>query len=217
MSRDKKLLFAVRLEYFTIAWNVVEAAVAVGAGIYGGSTALVAFGFDSIIETAAAGVLAWRLLSEYRGNAPSEEHVESLEKKASYFVAVTFFMLAGYVLYESAEALVSRGASHPGLVGLVLAAVSTVVMPVLWRAKLKAASAIGSRAMKAEAAETVICAYLSVILLAGVSLNYFFGFWWADPAASLVMLYFIVKEGIEAFNEARGCGHCCSCGGGHDD
>ncbi|MBI5191472.1 MAG: cation transporter [Nitrospirae bacterium] len=205
---------ALRLETFTIAWNVVEAFVAVGIGLYSGSVALVAFGFDSLIETVAAVVLFWRLYTEYRGRAGSEAAIERVERKASYWVGVSFFLLAAYVLYESAETLVSRELAHPGPWGVGLALLSSIVMPVLWRMKLRAADAVGSRAMRSEAAETIICAYLSFVLLAGLLLNYLFGWWWADPAAALVMLYFIVKEGLEAFAESRG-EHCsCGCGGG---
>lgn len=205
---------ALNLEYFTIAWNVIEAFVAVGIGLYSGSVALVAFGFDSMIETVAAVVLAWRLLAEYRGNAGAERDIERVERRASYWVGVTFFMLAAYVLYESAETLLAREVAHPGVWGVGLAALSSAVMPVLWRMKLKAADAVGSKAMRSEAAETIICAYLSFVLLAGLLLNHLFGWWWVDPAAALVMLYFIVREGLEAFAEARGEACSCGCHGG---
>ncbi len=210
MATNNSLKHAFRLEVFTVAWNIVEAGVAVGAGIAYGSTALVAFGFDSMIETAAAVILAWRLLAEMRGDAGSEEKIERIERKAAFWVGVTFFLLAAYVLYESAESLITGMRPHPGMVGIVLAAVSAAVMPVLWRMKLKAAEAVGSSAMKSEAAETVICAYLSFILLAGLLLEKLFNIWWADSAAALFMLYFIVREGWEAIEESRG--KRCGCG-----
>ena len=213
VAERKHLTHAFRLEVFTVVWNVIEAGVAVGAGIAYGSTALVAFGFDSMIEVAAAVILAWRLLAEIKGDADSEEKIERIERKAAFWVGVTFFLLAAYVLYESVEALISGMRPHPGMVGVALAAVSAAVMPVLWRMKLKAAGRVGSAAMKAEAEETVICAYLSFILLAGLLLEKFFGLWWADSAAALFMLYFIVREGWEAIEESRG--KKCGCGCGH--
>lgn len=213
MPRKKPLRHALNLEIFTITWNVAEAVIAVGIGMYYNSIALVAFGFDSLIEIIAAGVLAWRLYAEYKGDAGAEEEIERIEKKASLVVGITFFMLAAYVLYESAENLINRVPAYPGVWGVALAALSAAVMPVLWRMKLKAADALGSAALRSEAAETVICAYLSVILLAGMLLNYLFGIWWADSVAALFMLYFIISEGLEAIDESRGggcgCKHSC--------
>lgn len=209
MPRTKALKHALNLEIFTIIWNVVEAFVAVGIGLYYNSIALVAFGFDSLIEVAAAAILAWRLVTELRDDTGAQEKIERIERTASYWVGVTFFVLAAYVVYESAENLVSRKPAYPGVWGVALAALSVVVMPVLWRMKLKAADAIGSSALRSEAAETVICAYLSVILLAGMLLNFLFGVWWADSVAALFMLYFIVSEGMEAIDESRGGG--CGC------
>jgi len=217
MTKQSALKHAIRLEVFTVAWNVVEAVVSVGLGIYYNSTALAAFGFDRMIETAAAVILAWRLIAEYRGDAGAEEEVERVEKKASFWVGVTFFLLAAYVLYESLEGLITKSPARPGPWGVALAALSAAVMPILWRMKLRAADAVGSSAMRSEAAETVICAYLSFILLAGLLLNYLFGIWWADPVAALAMLYFIIREGKEAIDESRGKGcscRSCGCNGG---
>lgn len=207
-QRRAALKRALNLEIFTIAWNVAEAFIAIGIGMYYDSIALVAFGSDSMIEVAAAGILAWRLVAEYRGDASAAGDIERVERKASYWVGITFFALAAYVTYESVENLLSGTQAHPGFWGMLLAAVSAVVMPVLWRMKLKVADELGSAALRSEAAETIICTYLSVILLAGILLNYLFGLWWADSVAALGMIYFIVKEGFEAIEESRG-GCCC--------
>jgi len=217
---DRKALLgrAYRLEVFTVGYNVVEALIAVGAGVLGHSVALVAFGMDSMIEVAAAVILGWRLKAEMMGRVETLEDIERIERKASWWVGVTFMLLAVYVVYESGESLYKGEHAYPGTVGVVLSAVSVVIMPVLWRMKLRVADELGSSALKSEAAETVICAYLSGILLVGILLNELFGLWWADSAAALVMVYFIVKEGQEAFEMAKGTCACCggTCGGGED-
>ena len=200
---------ALTLEYFTIAWNVIEAGVAAVLGYRYASAALVAFGFDSLIETTAACIMVWRLRSELHGGA-DEARIEAAERRAAYWVGVTFYMLAAYVLFECAETVISGEKAHPGPWGVALAALSVVVMPWLYRAKMKAAVAINSEALKHEAAETIICAYLSGILLAGLLVNELFGLWWADTVAAVAMVYFIVKEGKEAIDASKGVK--CSCG-----
>jgi len=213
--RKAALRRAYGLEVFTVTYNVVEAVIAVSVGVLGNSVALIAFGMDSMIEVAAAVILGWRLKAEMDGRVETLEDIERIERKASWWVGVTFMFLAVYVVYESAESLYLHEQSYPGPVGVALAAVSVIIMPVLWRMKLKAADALGSSALKSEAAETVICAYLSGILLAGLLLNELFGLWWADSAAALLMVYFIIKEGLEAFEMAKGTCACCqgTCGG----
>jgi divalent metal cation (Fe/Co/Zn/Cd) transporter len=216
MTTDRKfnLRRAYNLEVFTVGYNVVEAAIAVSIGVLGNSVALVAFGMDSLIEVTAAVILGWRLKAEMDGRVDTVEDIERIERKASWWVGVTFMLLAVYVVYESGESLYGREQSNPGPVGIALSAISVIIMPILWRKKLSAADALGSPALRSEAAETVICAYLSGILLAGILLNEYFGLWWADSVAALFMVYFIVKEGFEAFAMSRGeCGCCgASCG-----
>jgi len=183
---------AIRLEYFTIAWNTLEAVVAIGAGVLAGSIALVGFGLDSVIETVSGVALLWRL----KQRADLEGAAET---RALRIVGVTFFALATYVAYESVTDL--RGAHRPegSLVGMVLAAVSLLVMPVLGRAKRRVAARIGSRALAADGMETYLCSYLSFALLLGLGLNAWLGWWWADPVAALAMVPFMVREGIEAW------------------
>jgi divalent metal cation (Fe/Co/Zn/Cd) transporter len=179
----------------TAAYNLVEAGVSVGAGVAAGSIALVGFGLDSMIELAAAMVLLWRLVAEARGAAA--EQVEGKERKARLFVGATFLALAAYVTVQGVLTLVR--AEHPAesLLGMILAALSLVIMPLLAWAKLRVASRLGSEALRAEAKETVACAYLSLTLLVGLVLNAVAGWWWADPVAALVMVPWLVREGVE--------------------
>ena len=183
---------AIRLEYFTITWNVLEAVVAVVAGWLAGSIALIGFGLDSIIETTAGVALLWRLRQKGEGE-------EQAESRALRIVGLTFFALAGYVAYESVGDLWLGKRPEKSLVGIVLAGVSLVVMPLLGRAKQRVARQMGSRALAADAAETFLCSLLSFTLLLGLGLNAAFGWWWADPVAALAMVIFMVREGVEAF------------------
>ena len=188
-------------EYFTVGWNVIEGIVAIAAGVVAGSIALVGFGLDSYIEVASGLVLIWRLRKH--GFAEEEEEEEA-EKKAVFFVGVTFILLAFYVTYESVKKLFFHEHPQESLVGIVLAIVSLIVMPLLAIYKKKIAAEINSRALRADALETLACSYLSLSLLIGLGANAFFGWWWADPIAALAMVYFLIKEGWEAVEEGRG-------------
>jgi divalent metal cation (Fe/Co/Zn/Cd) transporter len=186
-----------RLESFTIGWNLAEAFVGIGSGLMASSIALVGFGADSVIESLSGCVLLWRLAS------PRED--ESRERRASRLVGVSFFLLAAYVLFESAASLSRREAPASSWVGIGLAAVSLVVMPLLARAKRRVASAIRSRALVADSRQTDLCAVLSAILLGGLGLNALLGWWWADPLAALAMVPLIALEGRKAWQQK----HCC--------
>jgi cation diffusion facilitator family transporter len=192
---------AVLLEWFTIAWNVIEAVVAIGVGLVIGSVALIGFGVDSGVEVISAVALLWRL---YRAgpNASAEEH-GSAERKALYLVAATFFLLAAYVLYEAVGALLTGEGPEASTVALVLSVVSILVMPTLAYLKGRTGRELGSRALVADSVETWVCAYLSVALLAAVGLNAAFGWWWADPVGALAMLPVILWQGWETLGEAR--------------
>lgn len=183
---------AIRLEYFTIAWNVVEAVVALIAGIVASSIALVGFGLDSIIETASGLALLWR----FKQRGLGEEAVESRTVK---LVGITFFALAAYVGYEAVRDLRLRHAPEFSLPGFILALLSLIVMPVLGVAKRQTARMLKSRALAADGMETLLCAYLSAALLLGLGLNGLLGWWWADPGAGLVIAAFMLREGYEAF------------------
>jgi divalent metal cation (Fe/Co/Zn/Cd) transporter len=191
-----------RLEHFTIAWNALEGLVAVVAGAVSGSISLVGFGIDSFIEVTSGSVLLWRM------SVDADVHRRDLnEKRALTIVGVCFLLLAVYIAYESGTDLWSRRAPEHSIPGIVLACVSLFVMPLLSRAKRKVGRALGSAAMHADAKQTEFCTYLSAILLAGLLLNAFFGLWWADPVAALIMVPIIAKEGIEGL-QGKACDEC---------
>lgn len=195
-SRMALLRRGLRLEALTIAWNVVEAVVAIGAGWLAGSVALVGFGFDSTIETIAAAALYVRLRAEMRG--ASEAEAEAHEARALRVVGVTFLVLTAYIVYEAGSTLWFREPPEVSQVGIGLAALSLVVMPFLALAKLRVGRKLESRALIADSKETFVCSYLSLALLLGLGANALLGAWWADPMAALAMLPWVVKEGFEA-------------------
>jgi cation diffusion facilitator family transporter len=199
--REKLHRRGVSLEVFTVAWNAVEGVVAIGAGIATGSVSLIGFGADSFIEVISAVALLWRLREA--GPDASAEERGAAEKRALYLVAATFFLLAAYICYEAAGALLSGEGPEDSAVGLVLSVVSLVVMPTLAYGKQRTAREMGSEALKADAVETWVCSYLSLALLVGVGLNAAFGWWWADPAGALAMLPVILWQGFETLGEAR--------------
>jgi divalent metal cation (Fe/Co/Zn/Cd) transporter len=179
-----------QLEYFTLGWNLTEAAVALGAGVFAGSIALVGFGIDSLIESLSGGILLWRLQR-------AQTH-EKRERLALMLVGISFFLLALYVAVEAATSLLRREHPDTSIVGIVLSVVSLIAMPLLARAKRRVAERLESRALYADSRQTDICAYLSAILLGGLLLNALFGWWWADPIAALWMVPLIFYEGIKA-------------------
>jgi cation diffusion facilitator family transporter len=191
----------VRLEWFTVAWNVVEGVVAIGAGLLTGSVSLIGFGADSFIEVISALVLLWRL-RKAGPNASAEARGEA-ERRALYLVAATFFLLSAYIAYEAVGALLSGQGPEDSTVGLVLSVISLLVMPALAYGKQRTGREMGSEALKADAAETWVCSYLSLALLVGVGLNAAFGWWWADPVGALAMLPVILWQGFETLGEAR--------------
>ena len=182
------------LAWITIAWNVAEAAIAVAAGAAASSTALVGFGIDAAIEVASASVVVWQFSGELRGG-----YDEDRERLAMRLIAITFFLLAGYVWGEAGRDLFSRAEAEHSAVGIVLAAVSLLVMPALAVAKRRTADRLGSPTLRADSRETLLCAWLSVALLAGLVLNSWLGWWWADPVAAIVIGGFAVSEGVEAW------------------
>jgi cation diffusion facilitator family transporter len=192
---------ALRLEYFTIGWNVIEAVVAIGAGIIAGSVALIGFGVDSAVEVISAVGLLWRLRTAGPDATVAEE--SGAERRALYIVAATFFLLAAYIAFEAISALVGREEPDRSTVGLVLSVLSLLIMPALAYWKQHTGREMGSRALVADAMETWVCSYLSLALLAGVGLHELFGWWWADPVGALAMLPVIIWQGWETFGEAR--------------
>jgi divalent metal cation (Fe/Co/Zn/Cd) transporter len=189
----------IRLSYATIAYNGFEAVVSLTAGVVAGSVALVGFGFDSVIEVTASGAAQWRLRSDMH-----HDQRERAELWTMRIVGACFLVLALYVLVDAAQTLWQQRAPERSPLGIGILALSVIVMPLLARSKKKVARALTSSALEAEAAQTSLCAYLSVIGLAGVALNAALGWWWADPVAALVMVPIIVKEGVEGVR-AREC------------
>ena len=192
------------LEYFTIVYNSLEGLIAVAAGLIAGSIALIGFGFDSLIEVTSGAVLLWRLHADV-----DEARRESVEAVSLRIVGICFIVLAIYVSYDSVKSLLRREAPEESMVGIVLAAVSVVVMPLLVRAKRKVARGINSGALMADSKQTELCTYLSAILLGGLLLNAALGWWWADPVAALIMVPIIVKEGLEGLRGESCCDEEC--------
>ena len=185
---------ALRLLYLTLGYNVLEGFIAIGSGVAAGSIALVGFGLDSFIEVFAAAVVVWRLRSDAEGEA-----AERIERRSLRLIGVTFFLLAAYIIFEAIGNLVFRIEAEESWLGIGLAIVSLIVMPVLAWAKLRLARQLGSPALRAEAVETLVCAYLSFALLLGLGANALWGLWWADPIAALAMTPLVLKEGREAW------------------
>lgn len=192
---------ALLLEYFTVGWNVIEAVVAITAGVIVGSVALIGFGADSGIEVISAVALLWRLRrADADADADAEAHAE---RRALYAVAATFFLLAGYIAFESISSRIAGEEPDTSIVGLVLALVSLAIMPALAYWKGRTGREMGSRALQADAVETWVCSYLSLALLIGVGAHAALGWAWADPVGALLMLPVILWQGWETLEEAR--------------
>lgn len=205
MNRAALIRRGQLLEYATVGYNSLEGVIAIGAGLLAGSVALVGFGFDSVIEVISGLTLLWRLNADV-----DEERRESVEQRAVRIVGVSFLLLAAYVAVDAGKALLRREAPDESIIGIIIAGLSLVIMPLLVRGKRRVAAAIGSKALDADATQTALCTYLSAILLAGLVLNATVGWWWADPIAALVMLPIIVREGLEGIRGERctdDCGH----------
>jgi divalent metal cation (Fe/Co/Zn/Cd) transporter len=191
LTRRIRLLVAA-----TITYNIVEAIVALAAGTVASSTALIGFGLDSVIEVASAAAVAWQF---------SGTDAEARERTALRVIALSFFALAGYVAVESVRALLGATEPSPSPVGIVLAALSLIVMPVLSFTQRRAGRELGSRSAVADSKQTLLCTYLSGVLLVGLLLNGVFGWSWADPIAALVIAAAAVREGRAAWRGQ----HCC--------
>jgi cation diffusion facilitator family transporter len=187
----------------TLVWNFLEGIVAVAAGTLSNSVALIGFGIDSFVETASAVVVGWRLRAELRGRSP--EAAEKAERTASRVAGALLLTLALYIVIDGGRRLLGFGGeAEKSLIGIALTAVSLIVMPILGWAKLRTARRLGSGALRADAYETITCAWLSLTTLGGLGLNALFGWWWADPLAALFLVPLIVREGLEGWR-----GECC--------
>ena len=194
-QRQQRIRRARRLAWFTIVWNSVEGVVGIASGLVAGSIALVGFGVDSYVEVLSGAVVLWRLAKERHG----EELSEAAERRALRIIAGTFFALAAGVGLESVRKLATGEHPSTSAAGMALTVVSLIVMPLLARAKRRVGRQLGSHALQADATETVLCVWLSAIVLAGLVLNAAFGWWWADPLAALGVVYVAAREGREAW------------------
>jgi len=198
LARRIRLLVAA-----TITYNIIEAGIAIVAGRAASSTALISFGLDSVIEVSSAAAVAW----QFAGRDP-----EAREKTALRIIAISFFALAAYVSVESVRTLLGTGEARHSTVGIALAAVSLAVMPGLSYAQRRAGRELASRTAVADSHQTLLCTYLSAVLLLGLGLNSLFGWSWADPVAALVIAAVAVKEGRDAWRGDA----CCAPGGAAD-
>jgi cation diffusion facilitator family transporter len=203
-SRLQQLHHALRLEYLTVGWNIVEGTIAVTAGILAGSVALLAFGIDSFVESASGSVMVWRLRAE-RSHRLSHHQLEAVERRAHRLVGISLFLLAAWITFDAVQTLWQKERPEFSLVGVILTALSLVVMLWLARAKRKVARELGSRAMEADAFQTTACWWLSLAALIGIGLNGALGWWWADPVAGLVISGLVIKEGREAWVGEEDC------------
>lgn len=193
----KKGLF---LEYFTIGYNFIEAIISITFGSMANSIALVGFGLDSIIESLSGLVLIWRLRQHQK---ITEEEEERVEKKAMKFIAITFIVLAIYVLFQSVKKLVFQEIPNPSLPGIIIAIVSIIVMPMLTLQKYRIGKKIKSKALIADSKETLACFFLSLALLLGLGLNYLMDFWQADPIVGIIIVVFLLREGVASWKESN--------------
>jgi len=196
LERHRRQRVALGLAWATIAWNAVEAIVAIIAGAVASSIALIGFGLDSTVEVMSASVIVWQM---------TRDVPEAREAKALRLIAVSFFALAGYVTVQAGLDLLATSEPDTSSVGIVLAAVSLVVMPVLAGLKRRNGRRLGSNSVVADSRQTMLCTYLSAVLLVGLVLSATVGWWWADPVAALVIAALAFKEGREAWRGE----HCC--------
>ena len=193
-DRRRGQRIALGLAWATIAWNTIEAVVAIVAGAVASSIALVGFGLDSTVEVLSASVIVWQM---------TRDVPEDREEQALRLIAVSFFALAGYVAVQAVFDLASRSQPETSTVGIALAAVSLVVMPLLAGLKRRNGRRLGSGSVVADSNQTLLCTYLSVVLLVGLLLNATVGWWWADPVAALVIAALAINEGREAWHGER--------------
>ena len=204
LERAALIRQAFRLEWLTLAWMTVEGAVAIGAGVAAGSLTLTAFGLDSVIELASACVLIWRLNVELRHGQIFSDRAEQPASKIS---GGLLFALAAYIVAGAAWSFWTRHGEAFSLPGLIVALLAVPIMTLLARRKIAIATQLGSRAMRADAVESITCGWLSLVVVIGLIANLLIGAWWADAVTSLVIVWFVVKEGREAWKGEECCDH----------
>jgi divalent metal cation (Fe/Co/Zn/Cd) transporter len=207
VTNDRTALIreAFRLEYITLAWMTVEAGVAIGSGFVAGSLTLMAFGIDSLIELASAAVLVWRLNVELRHG---QTFAETAERTASRIGGALLFALAAYVVASAGWKLWMREGAEFSLPGFIVAVLAIPIMYFLSRRKLQIADALGSRAMRTDAIESITCGWLAFVVVAALLVQLVTGAWWVDPLASLGIVWFLIREGREAWEGEACCDHC---------
>jgi len=201
-SRAATIVTGKRLEYFTVFWHLLEGAISLIAGIAAGSLSLVGFGVDSLIELASGLAVLWMMNVDHR--IDQREHNE---KRALKFIGWCFIALAAYLIWEAFLSFIEKEAPERSPVGIAIAILSLIVMPLLSRAKRRIGGRLHSPAMYADAKQADFCAYLAAILLVGLLLNYWFQWWWADPVVAIIMALIIGNEGV---NASTGQANCCA-------
>jgi divalent metal cation (Fe/Co/Zn/Cd) transporter len=203
MLSDEERMALVRsgkcLQYFSIGWNGLEAGVAIVSGLIANSISLVGFGFDSLIEVTSASAVLWRM---HLDKPDRREHAERVSLR---IVGCCFVALAAYLAVDSINSIYQRERPQHSIAGVGLAIVSLIVMPLLSRSKRRVGRRLSSGAMQADATQTEFCTYLSAILLFGLTANWLLSWWWADPAAAMVMVPLIAREGVQGVRAKRCC------------
>lgn len=192
---------ALALSFFTVGYNVIEGIVSVVAALIAGSTALLSFGLDSFVESLSGSIMIWRFWKY--GIDAEEDEVAKAEKTATRLVGYTFFIFGGYVVFDACKALYLQKEPESSIIGIVIAVVSLIVMPVLFYSKFKLGKSIGSTSLVADSKETLACSLLSVVLLVGLGVYYIWQIWWVDAVAALGIAGFMFKEGYETLEEAK--------------
>jgi cation diffusion facilitator family transporter len=189
---------ALWLSVFTVLYNIVECIVSILAGVLAGSIALVGFGSDSFVESLSGSIMIWRFRKH--GKIPEEEE-EKIESRATKLVAITFFILGFYVLFESVKKLYFQEKPETSIIGILIAIASIIIMPLLFYWKYKVGKKLQSRSLVADSKQTLACLFMSISLLIGLLMNYLYGFWQADPVVGLIITAFLFKEGYETIKE----------------
>ena len=189
---------ALKLSYFTVIYNIIECIVSIISGFIAGSTALLGFGSDSLVESLSGLIMIWRFRKH---GIVSKDEEDEVDKKATFFVGITFFTFGLYILYESIRKLILGEKPEPSIVGIIIAIASIIVMPILFYLKFKTGKSIGSKSLLADSKQTLVCLFMSISLLIGLCLNYLFGFWQADPIVGLIIVAFLFREGYEIIFE----------------
>ena len=201
-KKDKLHSKALKLSYFTVGYNIIEGVVSILVGLLSGSIALVGFGSDSFVESLSGSVMIWRFRKHGKISKDEEERIE---KKATRYVAITFFILGAYVFYESIKMLYFQEKPEPSIIGILIAISSLIVMPVLFYMKYRTGKEIKSHSLVADSKQTLACLFMTVSLLVGLSLNYLFGIWEADPLVGLLIVIFLAppRSSRVAFSRDR--------------